>query len=63
MSSSLIVRNASAPEASDGSGVLGAGNGTVFGDSLTNRQIRNNDLTTFMLKKNVVLFSVYAEKV
>ena len=51
VSSSLIVRNASAPEDSDGSVVLGAGNGTVFDDPLTNRQMRNNDLTTFMLKK------------
>lgn len=51
VSSSLIVRNASAPEDSDGSGVLGAGNGTVFDDSFINRQKQNNDLTTFMLKK------------
>ena len=39
------------PEASDGSEVLGAGIGTVFYDSLINRQMRNSDLTTFMLKK------------
>ena len=38
------------PEASDGSEVLGAGIGTVFYDSLINRRMRNNDLSTFMLK-------------
>ena len=38
------------PEVSDGFRVLGAGNGTVFDDSHINRQMRNSDLTTFMLK-------------